>query len=305
VKTKIEVEPLAGWYPLTQQFKLTLKVSGRSPRTTEAYDLAIRELLHYLLKMGLRIGPDDVTAEHLRLFFASLMDHCAPATINQRYRSLNRFFGWIVEEGERTDNPLARIPVPKVPQRNVRALSLDEVRALLKVPDRKTFLGARDHAIILCLVDTGLRAGEFLSMRTSETNPEVIVVIGKGNKERSVRLGEKSQLAVMRYQRMRQKFGIGPGQSLLWVNRWGHPLTRSGLLRVLRSTGRAAGLSGVYTHLMRHTFATLALDGQAPAEAVRVLMGHTSDTMLRRYTRTRDIERALAAHRRFSPGDML
>jgi len=99
MKPKIDSEPLADWYPLTRQFKLTLKVSGRSPRTTEAYDLAIRALLSYLLKMGLRIGPADVTAEHLRMFFASLMDHCAPATINQRYRSLNRFFGWLVTEG--------------------------------------------------------------------------------------------------------------------------------------------------------------------------------------------------------------
>jgi integrase len=73
----------------------------------------------------------------------------------------------------------------------------------------------------------------------------------------------------------------------------------------LKAVGRAAGLPGVYTHLLRHTFATLALDAEAPAEAVRVVMGHTSDTMLRRYTRTRDIERALAAHRKFSPGDML
>ena len=219
MKPKIETEPLADWYPLTRQFKLTLKVSGRSPRTTEAYDLAIRALLSYLLKMGLRIGPADVTAEHLRMFFASLMDHRAPATINQRYRSLNRFFGWLVTEGERTDIPVGRIPVPKVPQRNVRALSLDEVRAMLRVPDRKTFFGCRDHAMILCLVDTGLRASEFLSMRSSDTNPEVIVVIGKGNKERTVRLGEKPQLAVMRYQRIRQKHGIGQGQGFLWVNR--------------------------------------------------------------------------------------
>jgi len=57
MKTKIETEPLADWYPVTQQFKLTLKVSWRSPRTLEAYDLAIRALLSYLLKMGLRIGP--------------------------------------------------------------------------------------------------------------------------------------------------------------------------------------------------------------------------------------------------------
>jgi integrase/recombinase XerD len=185
VNPKIETEPLADWYPLTQQFKLTLKVSGRSPRTAEAYDFAIRELLHYLVKVGLRIGPSDVTAEHLRMFFSSLMDHCAPATINQRYRSLNRFFGWVVEEGERPDNPVARIPVPKVPQRTVRALSLDQVRSMLKVPDRKTFLGARDYAMILCLVDTGLRASEFLSMRTSEENHELIVVIGRGTRSES------------------------------------------------------------------------------------------------------------------------
>jgi integrase len=104
---------------------------------------------------------------------------------------------------------------------------------------------------------------------------------------------------------MRQKLGIGLQQEALWVNRWGNPLTRSGLVRALKAVGEAAGLPGIYTHLMRHTFATLALDAQAPAEAVRVLMGHSSDTMLRRYTRTRDVERALTAHRRFSPGDRL
>jgi integrase/recombinase XerC len=305
MRQKIEVEPLADWHPLIHQFRLTLRVSGRSPRTLEAYDLAVRALLAYLHRVGLRIGPAGVSAEHIRMFLASLMDSSAPATINQRYRSLHRFFGWLVTEGERADNPVERIPVPKVPQRNIRALSLEEVRAMLKGCYTKTFIGCRDHAMVISLVDTGLRATEFLSMRTSPDSPEIVAVVGKGNKERVVRLGDKAQLSVMRYQRMRQKLGIGLQQEALWVNRWGNPLTRSGLLRALKAVGEAAGLPGIYTHLMRHTFATLALDAQAPAEAVRVLMGHSSDTMLRRYTRTRDVERALTAHRRFSPGDRL
>ncbi len=257
----------------------------------------------FLRKKGLRISPADVSTEHIRMFLNSILERSAPATISQRYRSLKRFFSWLVEEGERPDNPVARIPAPKVPQRNIRALDLGEVRAMLKACDTRTFVGSRDYAMILSLIDTGLRASEFLSMRTSEDNPEIVAVIGKGNKERVVRLGEKAQLALMRYQRMRQKLGVGARHDALWINSFGRPLTRSGLLRTLKRTGEAAGLAGVYTHLMRHTFATLALDAQAPAEAVRVLMGHTSDSMLRRYTSTRDVERALMAHRRFSPGD--
>ncbi len=234
-------------------------------------------------KKGLRIAPGDVSAEHIRMFLNSIVDGSAPATTSQRYRSLKRFFSWLVEEGERTDNPVARIPAPKVPERNIRALALDEVRAMLKVCDTRTFVGSRDYAMILALVDTGLRASEFLSMRASEESPEVVAVIGKGNNERVVRLGEKAQLALMRYQRMRQKLGIGARRDALWINSFGRPLTRSGLLRTLKRTGEAAGLAGVYTHLMRHTFATLALDAQAPAEAVRVLMGHTSDSIIRLY----------------------
>lgn len=302
---KTEMEAISGWYPLIQQLRLTLKASGRSPRTLEAYELAVRALLAYLRKMGLTIGPGQVTAEHIRMFLASLMERAAPATINQRYRSLHRFFALMVDEGERTDNPMTRIPTPKVPQRIIRALGLGEVRAMLKACDTKTFTGCRDHAAILCLVDTGLQASEFLSMRAPQGTPEVVVVIGKGSKERAVRLGERAQLAVMRYQRMRQKLGVGTSHEALWVNRSGQPMTRSGLRRTLRKIGEAVGVTGVHTHLMRHTFAMLALDAQSPAEAVRVLMGHTSDRMLQRYTRTRNIERALAAHRRFSPGDMV
>ena len=304
MSTRIEIESaVSEWQPLIQQFRLTLKVAGRSPRTLEAYDLAIRALMAYFREVGLRIGPTDVSAEHIRMFLASIMESVAPATVNQRYRSLHRFFGWLVTEGERKDNPVTRIPVPKIPTRNIRALTLDEVRRLLKACNARTFIGSRDHAMVRCLVDTGLRASELLSMRVSEDSPEIFAVIGKGNKERVVRLGEKAQLAVLRYQRIRRKLGIGVEEMALWVNRYGRPLTRSGLLRALKTAGEAAGLDGIYTHLMRHTFATLALDAQAPAEAVRVLMGHTSDSMLRRYTSTRDVERALIAHRRFSPGD--
>ncbi len=303
-----QVEPQTvstDWSTLIQQFRLTLKVSGRSPRTLEAYELAIKALLSCLDDVGLRIDPTDVTSEHIRMFLASLLDRAAPATVNQRYRSLHRFFAWLVTEGERQDNPVSRIPVPKVPERRIPALSLDDVRSMLKACSTRTFIGSRDYAMVISLVDSGLRATEFLSMRIPAETPEIVAVVGKGNKERVVRLGEKAQLAVLRYQRTRQKLGIGAGENALWVSRRGPPLTRSGLLRALKAVGEAAGVDGVYTHLMRHTFATLALDAEAPTEAVRVLMGHTSDDMLRRYTSTRDAERALASHRRFSPGDAL
>jgi integrase/recombinase XerC/integrase/recombinase XerD len=293
----------ADWSTLIQQFRLTLRVSGRSPRTLEAYELAIRSLLGCLEGVGLTIDPADVTSEHIRIFLSSLVDSAAPATVNQRYRSLHRFFAWLVTEGERQDNPVSRIPTPKVPVRRIPALSLDDVRSLLKACNTRTLIGSRNYAMVITLIDTGLRASEFLSMRAPDDSPEIVAVIGKGNRERVVRLGEKAQLAVLRYQRVRQKLGIGAGEPALWVNRWGRPLTRSDLLRTLKAVGEAAGVTGVYTHLMRHTFATLALDAEAPTEAVRVLMGHTSDAMLRRYTSTRDVERALALHRRFSPGD--
>jgi site-specific recombinase XerD len=289
---------LLPWDHLWAEFEAELQATGRSERTAEAYRLAVRQLRDFLARMGLPDDPSVVTAEHVRHFLAEVARHQKPATVNQRYRSLHRFFGWLLEEGEIKENPLARIPVPKVPQRVIPALRPEDVRRILSACDLKDPLGVRDYAIVLVLLDTGLRASELLSMRPDPSGRyEHVRVFGKGSKERLVRLGIRARQAVLRYVRI---WRITGGR--LWLDRRRRPLTRSGLYRLFERLKKATGIP-VHPHLMRHTFATLMLEAEAPPDAVRALGGWETDDMLRRYTRSREIERALEVHRRFSPGD--
>ncbi len=156
--------------------------------------LASDQLRAFLAEMGLPgDDPTVVTAEHIRHFLQEYKlgdKKPAPATVAQRYRSLRRFFGWLVIQGERPDNPVKAIPSPRIPNRIIPALTVEDVQTLLRSCDIKVKMGVRDHTIIMVLFDTGLRASEFLSMQIDPSSRyDYVRVIGKGNKERVVRRG--------------------------------------------------------------------------------------------------------------------
>lgn len=291
------------WERELEGFRLTLEVGQRSERTIEIYEEAVRQLHAFLVEtMELDIAPEDVSGEHVLHYLRWVQSTRAPATTNQRYRSLNRFFGYLVKEDVRTDNPMAKIDTPQVPEKIIPTLSIEQIRRIISACS-KDFTGLRDVALIRTLLDSGLRVSEALTMTTDmDFRLGIITVVGKGNKERKVRIGERSRQAIHRYLRARDKAGYSDPS--LWLNWHGHRLTRHGVLQSLKEAGNRVGIK-LWPHLLRHCFATMALEQAAPRDDVQTLLGHASPAMTMRYARSRQVERALAAHQNFSPGDQV
>ncbi len=165
--------------------------------------------------------------------------------------------------------------------------------------------GQRDHALMLLLLDSGLRISEALSLRVDDVNwnEAVLTVIGKGGKERQVPFGAKVKRELWRYA---SKRGQIPGQDFLFVNRTGERLAVRQLQANLRRYAEKAQVKGVRVspHTLRHTFAKMwILNGGDPFSLQKIL-GHTTMDMVRRYVDLASGDVA-AQHRRFSPVDRL
>jgi site-specific recombinase XerD len=257
----------------------------------------IERLTAFLDNLGLDLDVADVTAEHLREFLAWRTDCGDKArTLLTYYRTFHRFFSWLVTEGERPDNPLDRIAAPKPDIRVIRAYTDVELKALFRE------MNERDLAMFMMLLDSGLRAFELCRLILEDVDMErgIILVKGKGRKERRVRLGFTVLRRLDRYLRHRRQVGA---DSPLFQSQSGEPLTVSGLAQALKRAARRARMKGAHLHKFRHTFAVRFLELGGHPDDLRELLGHESYAMVRHYTRDRAQDRALKAHARFSPGD--
>jgi len=168
---------------------------------------------------------------------------------------LRILYRWLEEEDEVDRDPTAKMKRPIVPEQPVPVVPEDGLRRLLATCAGKTFEDRRDTALILLLVDVGPRRAELMGLKVSDVyfDLDVLLVLGKGRRERALPFGRKSAVALDRYLRARVRHK-GAGLPWLWLGLQGR-LTDSGLLQMFRRRGQDAGLPGLYPHQLRHTFA--------------------------------------------------
>jgi len=288
-------------------FFLALRASGRTPKTERTYRQALEALERFSEPKGMP-APENMTAEHLREFFLDLYNRGhKPGGVACRYRSLRAYYKWLVSEGERPDNPLSRIPSPKVPEQVMIHYSAAIVKGLLaSVNARGDSLAVRDTAIVLTLYDTGLRSEELcrLSLGDTDLGALGLKVMGKGQKERIVGIGYKAAQAIDRYLRHSKRVGLSP-EAPLFATEHGNRLNFSSLRLMLKRRFQRAGIPFHGAHAFRRGFAISYLGSGGSPEDLRTLAGWESPQMLRHYTKATEAERALKGHRDHSPGDRL
>lgn len=287
---------------LLSSFRLALRAEGIKEKTLAIYADAVMRLERFRVERGMP-PITAMTAEHLREFFGEMQGRNAPSTVNQRYRSIKRFYRWLLEDGELSDNPMLRIRPPRVPDQIKEHYGTEAIERVLRACGDRSWTALRDRAMVLVLYDTGVRASELCGMRIDDVNidEQCIKVTGKGSKERLVPMGNRAALALDKYLRKRP----ATVADCVWISTRGQPMTFNALRMCLRRRFKEAGVPFKGIHGFRRSFAIAFLDAGGYAEDLQQIAGWNSLQMVQRYTKATASARARRAHRKLSPADRL
>lgn len=232
---------------------------------------------------------EAVDKQILRDYMYSLMQQgVARTSIANKISAIRSFYRYLQREEVIKENPLEKITSPKLDRRLPIVLSPDEVVRLLEAPSSMTPVGQRDRAILELLYASGLRVSEIVSLNLTQVDvsEKEIRVIGKGNKERVVLMGEPAVKALVVYlNNGRRQLLAGKTSIAVFINRYGTRLIERRVQKILDRYAKVANITRkVHPHILRHTFATHMLDGGADLRVVQELLGHASLSTTQIYT---------------------
>ncbi len=282
---------------------------GLAKNSSSSYE---NDLQRYLLFLQNEMKISDlggVTLQHIEKFLEELTDlGLTTSTIARNISSIRSFHEFAVVENLAQANPAELVELPKKAQKLPEVLEAYEVEKIIDQADRTDNAGIRDAAILETLYATGMRVSELTDLEMDRLFFEIgfIRVIGKGNKERLVPVGEAAQSSIEHYiELVREEFisrkNRGKAKNKLFLNQRGGPLSRMSVWNIVNKYAQKAKIEkNVYPHIFRHSFATHLLEGGADLRAVQEMMGHTSISTTEIYTH---VDRSLLhqIHKEFHP----
>ena len=252
-----------------------------SPNTVASYCSDIQKFLSVCEVDATNVQPDDI------LQYLSTSDKISERSQARLLSALRSFFDWMQIEGYMSGNPCDRVDMPKLGIYLPSVLSVEEVEAIIDSVNRSDWMGLRDKAILEVLYGCGLRVSEAVGLRISGVylDEGFIRIIGKGNKERLVPLGEMACTAVREYLDVRPQPADSESDDLLFLNRFGKSFSRISMFKLIKKQALMAGINKeISPHTLRHSFATHLVENGADLRVVQEMLGHESITTTEIYT---------------------
>jgi integrase/recombinase XerD len=309
-----------------QKFKVA---EGLSQRTVSSYEYYLNQWMNHVGDQDVaKVKPSDLTnylawmrTEYKPKRWNGSTEPLSAKSLRNVYIALCAFYGWLSKEFK-LPNPAKELSAPKFPDHVIQPFSKEEVEKLIKAcvysreaktEERRKFVmrrpsANRDQAIILTLLDTGLRATELCSLtvgdvdlKTGKVNIRHGVGGGaKGGKGRVTYLGKAARKSVWRYLATRED--REDEKAPLFVSAADRPFNRDSLRILIRRLGARAEIAHVHPHKFRHTFAITYLRSGGDVFTLQMLLGHSSLDMVRHYARIAEMD-VEQAHRKASPVD--
>ena len=279
------------------EFLIDLKIEERSPKTILFYRDRLKWFVEYIKPATLL---KDIGAGDIKKFFGA-QDSSHVYAYHAKYRALRSFLNWCVKQNYILESPLTFSP-PKLPDIVKPAFNDDELKAIVNACQGS--LGLRNKAMVLVLIDTGIRREELARIKVSDINLEgrLISVHGKGRKERLVKISQRTLKTTWQYLKSRRN----PSE-YLWLTEEGRPITGDGIGQMLQDVIHRVGITAhkASAHVFRHTFANDALDSGMDPLDLQYLLGHASLKMVENYSRAHKERRALKSIEQRQPVDRL
>lgn len=264
--------------------------SGLSEHTLSAYRRDLMGFSTWLLEER-ATSLLDVARSDIEAYLGWKLEKQAQSTsVSRLLSSIKRFYRFYIREGRLQEDPSALVKAPKTAKKLPKSLSEQDVQHLLEAPDVETLLGTRDKLMFEMLYASGLRVSELVGLRLDQINTHmgVIKVMGKGNKERLVPLGEEALACLHTYLKTARPEllkGVDQTTPYVFVTRRGGGITRQSAWYIIKKYAKQANIhADISPHTLRHAFATHLLNHGAGLRAVQMLLGHSDLSTTQIYT---------------------
>lgn len=279
------------WISSIKGFKQYLKLEkSLSQNSIDAYMRDIEKLHQYLEITGNTTPPDKISLHQLEQF----NQYIHKLGLNDRSQAriisgVRAFYKYLLMEDVMNNDPTELLEGPKLSRKLPDTLSFEEINAVISALDLSTAEGVRNKAMLETLYSCGLRVSELVSLKISNLflDVEFIKVVGKGNKERLIPIGNDAIKHINIYRNtVRNQIAIQKGsEDFLFLNRRGKPLSRVMVFIIIKDCVAKAGITkSISPHTFRHSFATHLVEGGADLRAVQEMLGHESITTTEIYT---------------------
>jgi integrase/recombinase XerD len=287
---------------LDQFYADIILVNRMSEMTAQTYRISAQEFLEWLVNEKIKLR--DVTAQNLTYFLMSRkVQGNSELTLAKDISALRAFGDYLVRKNYWTENCALLLDRPKAGRQLPKVLSVEQTDDLLSSIDTSKPLGIRDDALFELIYSCGLRISEACSLKVSNVHFEerLILVHGKGDKERLVPFGEIAAKKLQKYmEEVRPELVKGRNISEVFVNYKGEPISRKGVWKRFQEMEALSGVKAK-VHTLRHSFATHLLAGGADLRSVQELLGHSDLSTTTIYTHVTDTQLE-DAHKKYFEG---